>query len=285
MYTNNVAPGPNTESPVVTRARKVNLASLNQRRYSNDAAANEAKVARANEQVETLNSRIVPVLEGTTGKALGDNPKAWWDWWRDQNEYYAESSHDVDRYYYSDTSDYYYPLPGTYLINTEPSKPIPTVERPRYPRKRSCFAKGTLVWTKTGTRPIETIENGDLVLAQDVDTGELKYRPVIGLSVRPPSPIVNVSLGNESILATKGHPFWVAGAGWRMAKEMADGDVLHSVSGSTTIKKVEPSGEAEAYNLIVADFNTYFVGQHGFLVHDNTPRRPTQALLPGILKK
>jgi hypothetical protein len=51
------------------------------------------------------------------------------------------------------------------------------------------------------------------------------------------------------------------------------------------IGAAESDGEAEAYNLVVADVDTYFVGDHGFLVHDNTPRRPTQAVLPGIAKK
>lgn len=124
---------------------------------------------------------------------------------------------------------------------------------------------------------------GDLVLAQDVNTGELKYEPVIGRTVRPPSQILKISMGGEEILATKGHPFWVTGIGWRMAKELADGAMLHGVNKSAKIRSIEPSGEAEAYNLVVADFNTYFVGEHGLLVHDNTPRRPTQALVPGVL--
>ena len=40
-----------------------------------------------------------------------------------------------------------------------------------------------------------------------------------------------------------------------------------------------------AYNLIVADFDSYFVGDRGILVHDNTPRRPTAAILPGLAKQ
>ena len=95
---------------------------------------------------------------------------------------------------------------------------------------------------------------------------------------------MKVSLAKEDVLATKGHPFWLIGSGWRMAKEVADGDVLRAVSGSSVVRKVESAGEAEAYNLIVADFNTYFVGESGILVHDNTPRTPTQAILPGVVK-
>ena len=290
IHTGKAYPGPRTESSIVTGAKKANLASANQRRYGTVAAATESKVARANEAVETLNSRIVPVLEGTTGKDFGDNPKAWWKWWQDENEYYAKPDHPVDRYYFSDTSHYYYRTPQARLVNSGP--PQPRVYKKPPPRYNpfpwygwSCFVKGTLVWTKTGMRPIETIENGDLVLAQDVNTGELQYRPVIGRTVRPPSPIVKISFAKEDVLATKGHPFWLIGSGWRMAKEVADGDVLRAVSGSSVVRKVDAAGEAEAYNLIVADFSSYFVGETGILVHDNTPRTPTQAILPGVVAK
>jgi intein/homing endonuclease len=145
----------------------------------------------------------------------------------------------------------------------------------------SCFAKGTPVWTKTGQRRIETLELGDLVLSQDVDTGELIYKPVIERTVRPPSEILKVSVRSDEIRTTRGHPLWVSGVGWRMAKELGDGAILHSVTGGVRVAAVEPDGEEEAYNLVVADFNTYFVGDSGILVHDNTPRRPTRAVVPG----
>ena len=70
----------------------------------------------------------------------------------------------------------------------------------------------------------------------------------------------------------------VAGRGARVS-------LLHGVSGSSTIRSVKMVGEAEAYNLIVADFSTYFVGESGILVHDNTQRNPTQAIMPGLLAK
>jgi hypothetical protein len=124
-----------------------------------------------------------------------------------------------------------------------------------------------------------------LVLAQDVDTGELAYKPVIGRTVRPPSGIVKISVGGEEILATRGHPFWVAGAGWRMAKEIEGGAILHGITCAPRIEAVEPAIDAEAFNLIVADFSTYFVGESGLLVHDNTPRKPTRATAPGVVHK
>jgi hypothetical protein len=139
-----------------------------------------------------------------------------------------------------------------------------------------------MILTKTGLRPVEALELGDLVLAQDVNSGELKYEPVIGKTVRPPSEILKISVDDEELRATRGHPFWVSGVGWRMAKELGDGARLHALKPSDGIRSIKSDGKAEAYNLVVAEFGTYFVGQHGFLVHDNTARRPTRAVLPGI---
>ena len=141
------------------------------------------------------------------------------------------------------------------------------------------------MWTKTGQRPIEKLQIGDLVLAQNVKTGEIRYKPVLARTLRPAGPIVQVSTDDEKFLATRGHPFWVAGVGWRMTKELEDGAVLQSLAGTGRVKGVKSAADAETYNLVVADFNTYFIGSSGILAHDNTPRRPTQAVLPGIAKK
>ena len=206
------------------------------------------------------------MLNATTGKEY-DSPRQWWDYWRENNEYYAYD-HPVDYQYYSGTDDRFYGRPYDMVSSTP-----------------SCFVKGTPVWTKTGPRPIESLELGDLVLAQDVSTGELKYSPIIGRTIRPPSPIVKLSIDTEQVRTTRGHLFWVAGTGWRMAKELEKGAKLHGLKGSLEIASADSDGEAAAYNLVVADLDTYFVGDHALLVHDNTPRSPTQAILPGIVKK
>jgi hypothetical protein len=125
---------------------------------------------------------------------------------------------------------------------------------------------------------------GDLVLSRNVDTGELAYKPIVGTTVRPPRPIVRLTMGGEEILATLGHPFWVAGSGWRMAKELNPGAVLNGVSEPVRVSVSQPDENQTAYNLIVADFSTYFVGETGVLVHDNSPVRPTASVVPGIAK-
>jgi len=272
-YTGKAALGPG-ESPVVIAARKASVATAYQKRYATNAAVTESQVQQANQSVETLNARVVQVLTATTGEELGDNPKSWWDWWRSTNEY-ASYDHPVDRHYDSGVDQYYYNPPTYSYVSSAPPPPF-------FGGPHSCFVKGTSVWTKVGLRPIESIEAGDLVLSQDVNTGELKYEPVIGRTVRPPSAIVKLSIDKEEVRATRGHLFWVPGTGWRMAKELEKGTMLHGLNGGSRIRSTESDGEAEAYNLIVADYNTYFVGEHGLLVHDNKPRRPTQSLVPGV---
>jgi hypothetical protein len=206
------------------------------------------------------------VLANTTGQNFA-TPTEWWNWWNDTNEYYV-ADHPVEQQYYSGTNNYYY------------GKPYDTITE-----VMSCFAKGTPVWTKTGQRPIETLEVGDLVLAQNAATGELAYKPIVGRTVRPPSEIRSLKIRGEEIHTTLGHPFWVAGVGWRMAKELEEGAILHGVTGSAPLSAVESAEQAEAYNLVVADFSTYFVGESGLLVHDNTPRTPTRVIVPGVAKK
>jgi intein/homing endonuclease len=97
--------------------------------------------------------------------------------------------------------------------------------------------------------------------------------------------MMRINAGGDQITTTLGHPFWVDGHGWKMAKELSTGDLLHSLGGAIRIDKVEPAGEDKAYNLVVDDFNTYFVGNAGLLVHDNEFRKPTRAIVPGLVEE
>jgi hypothetical protein len=271
--------GPRNGGTLRETAKKDLVTSAYQNRYAHAANSTEIKVAQANLRTDWLNDRITNVLTSVTGQKL-ETPKHWWDWWTDYNEYYVSDERPVDQHYYSKTDNYNYGYP-TYDVRYPPPPPPPPPRPGGY--RRSCFAHGTPIWTKTGQRPIETLQLGDLVLSQNIDTGELTYKPIIGRTVRPPSPILKLSFGKEKLLATKGHPLWVEGIGWRMAKELEDGAIVHAVTGAVRMTGIESVGEDKAYNLVVADYSTYFVGESGILVHDNTPRKPTRAIVPGVV--
>ena len=94
-----------------------------------------------------------------------------------------------------------------------------------------------------------------------------------------------ICVEDEEIAATLGHPFWGSGDGWRMAKELKSGQLLHALDGSWPIRQVDELPDAEAYNLVVDDFHTYFVGRAKILTHDNTIRRPTTCVVPGLTRQ
>ncbi len=245
------------------------------RELNRDASAFLDSVDLANAVIRQRNERITFALRQLTGVEAGPAPMSWWKWWwEDYNEMYSV------------------PSAGDPETAERPAKPVrdyQTFGEWVYVSMApcSCFAPGTKVWTMTGRRPIEGIKIGDCVLAQDVESGELAYKPVLGVTIRPAPPTMKMRAGAESFNTTPSHPFWVPGRGWRMTKQLEAGARLHSLSGGVPVEQIETlaaeSLEAPvAYNLIVADFSTYFVGERGLLVHDNTPRKSTAALLPGL---
>ena len=56
----------------------------------------------------------------------------------------------------------------------------------------------------------------------------------------------------------------------------------HGVTGVTPVAKVQNSGKKKTYNLVVADFHTFYTGFGKALCHDNTFRRPVNEIVPGL---
>ena len=241
-----------------------------------DALAREAGVAQQNVTSAQLNSRIAQTLSLATGQQVGSAPQDWWNWWHQQNEVYVnqQKSTQVARQ----------------------SRQIAMVDRSTGGqtggsggvtgggggRSMDCLAAGTLIWTLNGPQRIESIQAGDLVLSQHPETGELGYQAVLGTTVRPTGPLVQVQVGSEEFQTSGGHLFWVAGDGWVKARMLKSGSQLHGQLGTVPVRAVETGSEAETYNLIVDGFHTYFVGEGKVLCHDNTVRRPTNCAVPGL---
>jgi hypothetical protein len=230
------------------------------------AARTESEVAQTNQQIAAANDRIVNLLRISTGEDYGSNASAWWDWW---SEYTATERTSDDVVYRTENTSM-----QTTFYDSPYAPPTPPCE---------CFVSGTPVWTKTGLRPIESLNRGDMVLAQDVTTGELAYRPIVSRTVRQPSPAMEIRVGSDTIVATIGHPFFKLGDGWTMAKQLAGGDVVAGVERPLVVDSTSHIGDIEAHNLIVEGFASYFVGQAGLLVHDGTPTPAVRQVEPGLL--
>ena len=231
-----------------------------------------------NRAITKQNEKICKVLRATTGQDFDANPREWWDWWLNYTEVYASGERPKEESYYT----YQYNVPY-YVPTTNPYRLV-NVGSYGYGRAGHsyCFAKGTKVMAITGLTPIDELQTGDRVLAQDPDTGELAYKPIFRTTLRPQRPMLHVHVGRETITATLGHLFWVTGAGWKMTKELKPGDRLYGIDGEKTVESLEPAPNADAYNLVLADFGTYFVGESAVLVHDNSARKPTRTQVPGL---
>ena len=220
----------------------------------------DQKVQTARQATEPMRKRIEFLLQRTTGFARVDDPSLWMKQYNDSQGLYTS---DVPKPKYTR-----YTAETVYAQYRSPSQ--------------SCFPAGTPVLTIYGSRAIEQIQIGDRVLSQDVDSGELIYKPVQATTLRPPTPMVQLAMGSESIRATLGHPFWVIGKGWQMAKHLKAGDSLYTTNGAVSVDHIEKSTPDKAYNLVVSDFHDYFVGESKLLVHDNSPSLETSVRAPGL---
>lgn len=139
-----------------------------------------------------------------------------------------------------------------------------------------CFVAGTLVATEHGLRAIETVAEGDLVMARDERTGATGLKRVVHTKVTPQRPVVQLELSGasgavETVGVTDEHPFWVAGRGWVAAGELGPGSEVMSLDGGVlqVATATQLAATATVYNFEVEDAHTYFVGQSGAWVHND----------------
>ena len=137
----------------------------------------------------------------------------------------------------------------------------------------TCFTGDTEVYTDSGLVCIEDIEVGDKVWAYNPETGETELKEVLNVWVKETDEILHVSTSDgETIDTTTNHPFYVEEKGWVAAGNLEIGDILCTVDGDkieVTDTELEKLAEPiSVYNLEVADFHTYFVGEYGVLVHN-----------------
>lgn len=246
------------------------------------ARRRELALTQQNARTQQTNDRIFAALATATRQALPAEPQSWWNWWNEANEVFVKDEKQLKA-----------------VRRVEQVAIVDRVSEPNVPSPQSssgptlsaqgqrslamdCLAAGTPVWTLHGKVAVEKIQVGDLVLSQHPETGELAYKPVLQTTVRPKGPLMKVVAGRDTIETSGGHLFWVSGEGWVKSRKLTSGKELHTTAGTVRVDYVEESPAAETYNLVVADFNTYFVGDERTLCHDNTVRQPTTAVVPGL---
>jgi hypothetical protein len=158
---------------------------------------------------------------------------------------------------------------------------------------QACFAAGTPLRTPTGSRAIEDLAPGDLVLSRDEHRpdGLVTARRVEEVFVRE-GLVWELRLGGQTIRTTAEHPFYSEQAGWTACHELQVGDRLLTEDGSwVAVEGLHDTGSWErVYNLRVADNHTYFVGEvawgwavwaHNMMCGpDGSPLKPISEMTP-----
>jgi RHS repeat-associated protein len=139
------------------------------------------------------------------------------------------------------------------------------------PRTEVLMADGT-------TKPIVDVRIGDKVMAKDPKTGKRGPRTVTAELLHRDNDLVDLEVSGPdgkavTIHTTSHHPFWDATThSWVEAGRLTPGHTLKSADNSqvTLTRVVSRPGEADMYNLTVADLHTYYVlaGATPVLVHN-----------------
>jgi len=159
-----------------------------------------------------------------------------------------------------------------------------------------CFPPGTLVLMADGsTKPIQTIVEGDEVLADDPnDLAPPTSKRVLQLCPHNAESLVHIDVdrngdgrGDGLIRAPSEHVFWTQTRGWVCAKKLNSGDALQDEFGRTPrvlgIKSVPTL--TSTFNFEVEDTHTYFVlaGNIPLLVHNTNQARASTSSMKQLM--
>ena len=161
------------------------------------------------------------------------------------------------------------------LTQTFPEAEVREVHIPLEPCHPGCFPRGTLVLTGAGPRPIETIQEGEWLVAM-APSGEIITAPVQSIFVTE-NRLWQVRTQAGELLTTETQPLLVAADEFREAGGLEPGDrILRYVDGavaSTTVLEVAPTQRIEqVINLVLGDCEAFVAGE-GYFARSKPPER------------
>lgn len=268
----NVASASNAYVP-----REVNTAAAFNMR---EQGKQQMRIAESfNREQRQYTERVCSLLRRLSGEDHPNEPTVWWNWWNDRYER-LESTKPIQTFRQNNRSQI-----AMHSHTSAAGQENLEVGVTGQMYQWSCLVPGTLIQTQSGLVPIESIQIGDRVVSKNVETGEVALKPVVMTTVRPPKTTIKIMTEQDTINATGGHIWWVSGEGWTRANELEPGMLLHTVTGTAEIKSIDKNKEKiRTHNLVVDEFNTYFVGTQRVLSYDNTLVRPTLKKVPGYEK-
>jgi hypothetical protein len=140
------------------------------------------------------------------------------------------------------------------------------------PTRKPCFPANTMVHTPSGLKAIQSLQDGDSVLAYDEVSRSVAVKQVVACLRNWTQHLVKIVTDEETIHATRNHPFFdPQGNQWISAEHVGVGGQLLSVDHRHhPVVAVEVlAAEESTYNIEVEGLHNYFVGEVGILVHNS----------------
>ncbi|TAE86553.1 MAG: hypothetical protein EAY81_05415, partial [Bacteroidetes bacterium] len=134
-----------------------------------------------------------------------------------------------------------------------------------------CFAKGTLVSSKSGFAEIQTIQIGDSVYTYNEKKRLLQLCKVKNVIAKNSDGIYELTTQNQKIYVTSEHPFYVIGKGWTTVKNLKLNDKFKTDNPTQyeELKSIRYMKQGlMVYNIEVAGNHNYFVTSSRILVHN-----------------
>jgi hypothetical protein len=140
------------------------------------------------------------------------------------------------------------------------------------PKTVPCFPADTVVHTPLGRKAIQSLQEGDEVLAYNERDGCVAARRVVARLRNWTQHLVRIDVDGDIIHATRNHPFfdpvrrlWLEAAKLEPGVTVIDCEQHWRVVASVAIVATEEV----TYNIEVEELHTYFVGERGLLVHNS----------------
>jgi Pretoxin HINT domain len=147
-----------------------------------------------------------------------------------------------------------------------------------------CFVAGTPVHTGDGgTVAIEDVALDAKLASCDVASGVAAVGTVTRRFEAISAEVVTVAFADEALRCTARHRFFTT-SGWRAAGKLAPGTEVRCLDGAARTVVAVSAGQAETavFNLRVDWQHTYYVGEAGYLVHNEKDRDNGDAASDGI---
>ncbi len=141
---------------------------------------------------------------------------------------------------------------------------------------RSFSADTPVLLADGSTKPIADVVVGDLVFAQDPETGLSGPRAVTATWPHTDT-LVEFEVGDGTVVTTEDHEFWnVTDQAWQETQHIDAGDLLLTADGLTVEAGNllwDTAHDAPAFDLTIDGIHTYHVtaSHEQVLVHNNTP--------------